>query len=48
MKMEETNEDWNIRDVYIETCEEGLGKVERNRKEWLKTILGGRLRKRDN
>ena len=30
------NEDWNnIRDVYIETCEEVLGKVERNRKEWL-------------
>ena len=32
----DVNEDWNnIRDVYIETCEEVLGKVERNRKEWL-------------
>ena len=30
------NEDWyNIRDAYIETCEEVLGKVERNRKEWI-------------
>jgi len=32
----DVNEDWNhIRDVYIETYEEVLGKVERNRKEWL-------------
>jgi len=31
----DVNEDWNsIRDVYIKTCEEVLGKVERNRKEW--------------
>ena len=30
------NEDWyDIRDAYIETCEEVLGKVERNRKEWI-------------
>ena len=32
----DVNEDWNdIRDMYIETCEEVLGKVERNRKESL-------------
>ena len=32
----DVNEDWyDIRDAYIETCEEVLGKVERNRKEWI-------------
>ena len=30
------NEDWkDVKDMYIKTCEEVLGKVERNRKEWL-------------
>ena len=30
------NEDWNaIKVMYIETCRHLLGKVEKNRKEWL-------------
>ena len=32
----DVNEDWkDVKDMYIKTCEEVLGKVERNRKEWL-------------
>lgn len=32
--------------MFIQTCEDLLGKMEGNRQEWLMAILGGRLKKR--
>ena len=45
----EVNEDWStIKAIYIDTCEDVLGKVERNKKNGSRTILGGRLKKEGN
>ena len=45
----DVNEDWNnIRDMYIETCEEVLGKWKGTGRSDSRMILGGRLREGDN